>query len=298
MLARAQLTFLAAILVPTMLSTALGIVMLVVGGGAVDLTVGVLLLAFTTTTLTGYTLGSTYLRRGASFARVQNDFVSSVSHELRTPLTSIRMFIETLKDRRITDPDEQQKCLELLHREVERMDGLINRVIEISRWETGRHALEMAPIEVSEFIKEAHSSFEAASMSRPVEVRATIGPDVYVSGNLSSLSLAISNLLNNAWKYGAETENLTIRIRTLVSEKEVELVVADNGPGIPKAGQASVFEQFERGQAAIDSRVAGSGLGLAIVRAIVQAHDGKISLNSKEGQGAEFHIKLPRRKKS
>ena len=92
-LQRAQMTLMLATLVPTVLMLALGIVMLAVGSGSVNLVSGLLLLAFCTTSLTGYILGSIFVSRGASLAKVQNDFLSSVSHELRTPLTSIRLFI-------------------------------------------------------------------------------------------------------------------------------------------------------------------------------------------------------------
>src|SRR5688500_20165879 len=99
---------------------------------------GILVLAFCTSSLTGYILGSILVSRGASLAKVQNDFLSSVSHELLTPITSVRMFSETLRDERVTDPSERARCLEIIDREMARLDILVGKLIALSRLEAGR----------------------------------------------------------------------------------------------------------------------------------------------------------------
>ena len=295
MIARAQVTFLAAILVPTVASSALGVVMLAVGTGGANVLAGVLLLAFCTTSITGYILGSNYLTRGASLALVQNDFVSSVSHELRTPLTSIRMFIETLQNERLTDPQEKKACLRLLAQEVDRLQGLVNRVIELSRWESGRAAFAVEALDPKVVVEGAMEAMRAMTLSRPVRLRTRLSDGLWVSGDRASLTLAVTNLLTNAWKYAALSEDDEIRIKVEGQDSEVIISVSDDGPGIPWTEQRQIFEQFERGRAAVDRRTMGSGLGLAIVRAIVNAHGGKVELRSFPGRGAEFRVRLPRR---
>lgn len=295
MIARAQVTFLAAILVPTVASIVLAIVMLAIGSGGANLIVGVLLLAFCTTTLTGYILGANYLSRGASLALVQNDFVSSVSHELRTPLTSIRMFIETLQSDRLTEPQERSACLELLAQEVDRLQGLVNRVIELSRWESGRATVDNETLDPADLAREAVEAVRAATLSRPADIRTELQEGLVVEGERASLVLALTNLLTNAWKYGTAEPTDRIVVKVEGTEKEVVLSVTDHGPGIPWSEQRAIFEQFERGRAALDARASGSGLGLAIVRAIVHAHGGKVDLRSFPGRGAEFRIKLERK---
>lgn len=292
MIARAQVTFLAAILIPTVASIALAIVMLAVGSGGANLISGVLLLAFCTTTLTGYVLGANYLARGASLAHVQNDFVSTVSHELRTPLTSIRMFIETLQNDRLTDPREKASCLSLLTQEVERLQALVNRVIELSRWETGRAAMNLELLDPSSVVRAAVEAMRASTLSRPVEVGCELVDGLEVRAEHTSLTLAVTNLLMNAWKYGTKDPEARIQVKVEDQDRDVVISIADNGPGIPWSEQRSIFEQFERGRAALDAGTSGSGLGLAIVRAIVHAHGGKVDLRSFPGRGAEFRIRL------
>ncbi|MEM1024225.1 MAG: ATP-binding protein [Myxococcota bacterium] len=296
-LRRAQLTLMLATLIPTILMSALGIVLLAVGSQSLNLNfvAGILLLALCTSSITGYILVSIFVSRGASLARVQNDFLTSVSHELRTPLTSIRMFIETLKDGRVEDPEEQQRCLRLIFEEVERLEGLVGRVTDLSRFEGGRRALQQASVSVRELFSDVTSAFEAASLQAPVRLHVEIEPeDLHVQGDRSALGLAVSNLVTNAWKYSRPDDGPIALGARALGPKWLEITVEDRGPGIPRSERRRVFREFERGAAAINQRKPGSGLGLAIVRAVVQAHRGKVELKSRVGQGTEVHLRLRR----
>ncbi len=294
LLRRAQLSLMLATLLPTILMTALGIVILAVGGGSKSIVVGLLVIVFCTTSITGYILGSIFVSKGAQQARFQNDFLNSVSHELRTPLTSISMFIEALSDDRLTDEAEKELCLRQMSREVERLSGLVERLLSLSRIETGQSKLHREPLLVSDVIADAVAVFEVATLTEKVDVEIIESSDsLKILGDRDALASAVSNLLVNAWKY-SNPKNRHIRLLTRADDKGVEIVVIDNGLGIPKEEQRQIFERFERGKAAIDGPQVGSGLGLAIVRAVVRAHRGKVELHSREGQGAEFKIKLKR----
>ena len=123
---RARLVFVLTALVPTVMMAALGIVIVATGGSrSVALVGGILLLAFCATALAGYTLGTIFVTRGASPGRGAERFPVAVSHELRTPLTSIRMFIDTLREERVTDAVEKQRCLSIIDRELGRLDALV-----------------------------------------------------------------------------------------------------------------------------------------------------------------------------
>jgi two-component system phosphate regulon sensor histidine kinase PhoR len=289
-LRRAQLVLMLAVLVPTVLMTALGVVMLAVGGSSISIAIGVLVLAFTTTAVTGYILVSIFVGKGASLARVQNDFFSSVSHELRTPLTSIRLLLEGLADGRLPE-GERAQVITLLTREVGRLDSLLVRTLDLSRIQAGRHGFDMQPMPVSELANEAIAAFDAATLSRPTTIKLDLEPDIWVTGDRVTLTRALVNLLINAWKYSGDDKRITLRARA--TKRAIELSVEDNGIGIDPSERAELFEGFIRGRAAVESRAPGVGLGLAIVRAVVRAHRGKVDIQSSPGLGSTFRILLP-----
>ncbi len=272
---------------------ATGIVLLAIGNDTPSLVAGVLVLAFCTTSRTGYILGSIFMSRGAQIARFQNDFLSAVSHELRTPLTSIGIFITTLRDERLTDPVRKEQCLNILDQEVHRLQGLVEKLLRLSKIEAGGHGFTSAPVAVSDLISGSLAAFDAATMHDHTEIQVTQDEGIYVLGDVQALEQAIANLLINAWKYTAP-ETRRIHLEARGSRRHVELTIRDNGPGIPRDEHEQIFSEFERGRDAIDDVTKrGSGLGLAIVRAIVRAHRGRISLKSQPGEGSEFSVRLP-----
>ena len=293
-LRRAQLTLMLATLIPTVLMIALGILLLATGRGTGAVVIGVLVLAFCTTSLTGYILGSIFVRRGAQVARFQHDYLSLVSHELRTPLTSILMFLDTLRDDRLTDPIEKRQCLDLLDQEVRRLDSLLERLLQLSRLQAHRkHEFDSSPVKLEDVIKDALAAVDAATLTEPVDVAVEVEGDLSVRGDRSALSQAVANLVINAWKYTPSGDR-RIEVRARGSERHVEIAVRDNGPGVGRDEQRRIFDEFERGEAAEVSGRRGSGLGLAIVRAVVRAHRGRLTLSSRPGEGSEFRIRLPR----
>ncbi len=289
-LRRAQLVLMLAVLVPTVLMTLLGVLMLAVGGSSISIAIGVLVLAFTTTAVTGYILVSIFVGKGASLARVQNDFFSSVSHELRTPLTSIRLLLEGLADGRLPE-GERAQVITLLTREVARLDSLLVRTLDLSRIQAGRHGFDMQPMTVRELANEAIAAFDAATLSRPTPIELDLEPDLWLTGDRVTLTRALVNLLINAWKYSGDDKRITLRARA--TKRAIEISVEDNGIGIDPSERAELFEGFIRGRAARESQAPGVGLGLAIVRAVVRAHRGKVDIQSTPGHGSTFRILLP-----
>jgi two-component system phosphate regulon sensor histidine kinase PhoR len=285
-----------ATLIPTVLMIGLGILLLATGRGVGAVVVGVLVLAFCTTSLTGYILGSIFVSRGAQVARFQHDYLSLVSHELRTPLTSILMFLDTLRDDRLTDPAEKRQCLDLLDQEVRRLDSLLERLLQLSRLQARKHEFDSHPVALDDVIRDALTAAEAATLTERIDVALEVEKGLMVRGDRSALSQALANLLVNAWKY-TPSEGRRIELRARASDhRHVEIAVRDNGPGVSRDEQRRIFDEFERGGAAESSGRRGSGLGLAIVRAVVRAHRGRLTLTSRPGEGAEFRIRLPRRK--
>ncbi len=294
-LRRAQLILILAGLVPTVLMTATGIVILATQPKPLLIAVGVLVVAFCTSVVAGIILVWVFLVKGASLARFQHDYLATVSHELRTPITSIRLFIETLNSQENLEPEEKSKCLDLLEQELDRLDALVSRLFDLSRIESGAHGFERAPVLVSDVVQDALSSFEATALRKRVDIEMELEPELIVEGDHAALVRVVANLLTNAWKYTPDDDKQIQLAARALDAKYVEISVSDNGPGLDRAEQREVFDQFKRGRAASDSGAAGSGLGLAIVRAIVRAHrGGRVEIRSKDGAGAEFCIRLRR----
>ena len=287
--------FMLTALIPTVLMTVIGVVLVAAGSRSITVVGGILLLAFCATAMAGYILGTIFVTRGASLAALQNEFLSSVSHELRTPLTSIRMFIDTLREERVHDPVEKQRCLTVIHQELTRLDGLVGKLFTLSKIESRHAAFDRRPIAVANIIDEALVAFEALRFGTDVDFRVTVEPGLMVNGDQAALAQAVANLLGNAWKYTPAT-NKKIEITASADATHVSIVVADNGVGIPRTEQELIFEKFQRGSAALNSDSVGTGLGLAVVRAIVKAHRGKVDVRSELHEGAKFRIILPRRR--
>jgi two-component system phosphate regulon sensor histidine kinase PhoR len=286
--------FMVTALIPTVLMSAIGIVLLSTGGSkSAALVGGILVLAFCGTALAGYALGTLFVTRGASLASVQNEFLSSVSHELRTPMTSIRMFIDTLREGRVVDEVERQRCLTIIHQELARLDGLVGKLFTLSKIESSHAAFDRSTVNVSEIVDEALVAFEAIRFGADVELKVNLEEGLQVRGDKSALAQALANLLSNAWKY-TPSEGKRIEITASADATHVSLIVTDNGVGIPGSEHEAIFEKFTRGSSATVGKSQGSGLGLAIVRAIAKAHKGKVDVRSEVNHGSRFRIVLPR----
>ena len=291
-LRRAQLVLMLAVLLPTIAMSIVGIILLAIGTTATSVVAGILVLTFCTSGITGYILGSIFVGRGAALVRVQNDFVSSVSHELRTPLTSIRLLLESLRTGRLEDAEKEQ-VLSLLGRETDRLEALVDRVLELSRLQSS-HLYARDRFAVADVVDDAMAGFDAVTLTKPTKIAIDLEPGLTVVGDRDTLSRALINLLTNAWKYTGEDKRIVVGART--AGRRIELTVTDNGIGISKGEQRTIFEQFHRGKAASQSGAPGVGLGLAFVRAIVRGHNGKIDFSSRPGE-TTFRIRLKRRRK-
>ena len=291
-LRRAQVILLLAVLLPTVMMTVVGIVLLATSSGSVPAIVsGVLVLTFCTSGITGYILGSIFVAKGAHLVRIQNDFVASVSHELRTPLTSIHLLIESLRDGRLEDTDRAE-VLSLLARETGRLELLVGRVLELSRLQS-TYAYACEPIDAVSLVEEAIAAFDAITLTNPTPILAHVEPNLIVMGDRPTLVRALVNLLTNAWKYTGPDKHISIAAEE--NRRWVEIIVRDNGVGIDPAEQRAIFEQFRRGRAADASGVPGVGLGLSFVQAIVRGHRGKLDFDSQPG-ATTFRIRLRRRR--
>jgi two-component system phosphate regulon sensor histidine kinase PhoR len=288
---RIILFLVALVIIPSVLLLSVGVVMLVAGEERFNVILGILVLCLTGAVVMGVVLIWVFARRDAKLSELQADFVSKVSHELRTPLTSIRMFTETLAMRR-GNVDVETRCIEALTRESQRLQDLIDRLLDWGRMESGRRLYDMQSVNVTKLIEEAVNAYVPLREPRQARLDITIAPDI---GDLTcdggAIKDSVINLLSNAYKYGGEPPH--IRIDVSRDEDEVRIAIADNGSGIDRREHKRIFDKFYR----IDDRLSrerdGSGLGLAIVQHVMKAHGGHVEVDSEIGRHSTFTLVIP-----
>jgi two-component system, OmpR family, phosphate regulon sensor histidine kinase PhoR len=279
-------------IVPGVLLSAVGVLLLVLEKGSYNLLIGILVLTFTGTLVTGVILVWVFLRRERTLADLQADFVSKVSHELRTPLTSIRMFTETLRLRR-GDTETEDKCIAALNKESSRLQALIDRLLDWGRMESGRRIYKLSEQELKPIVEEAVAAFEPTRERRLVELELELDEELpAVWCDRPAMVDAIVNLLSNAYKYGGKPKKITVT--TAANERAVMVSVRDNGSGIAKHEHKRIFEKFYRVDDLLAREQEGSGLGLAIVQHVMRAHRGKVDVDSAPGRGSSFTLVLTR----
>jgi len=226
--------------------------------------------------------------------RLRTNFVSDVSHELRTPLTAIRGFVETLQDGAADDPQVRDRFLQTIAVETERLTRLTNDLLLLTRADAGRLKLQLAPTDLVAAARRADAQLEPCAQEKRVSVTVE-PPDAAVSALADGdrVHQVLVNLLSNAVKFTPTGGSVSVSFGR--AGGQVFCTVADTGPGIPSEEVPHIFERFYRGDRS-RSRAEGengAGLGLAIAKAIVDAHSGRIWVESEAGQGARFTFTLP-----
>lgn len=239
-------------------------------------------------------LAATYrlVRRESEMARLKSDFVANVSHDLKTPLSLIRMFAETLEMNRVPDEASRREYYGVITRESERLTRLIDNVLDFSRIEGGRQRYDIAPAVVEPLIHEVLEAFRYPLAQQGFKLDVQIDPDVpEVPLDQAAVKQALANLVDNAIKYSGDRRRLAVAARRAGAELRIE--VADEGVGIPSGEMERIFEKFYRiGRSETQSR-RGSGVGLALVKHIVEAHGGRVTVDSRPGEGSRFTMHLP-----
>ena len=224
--------------------------------------------------------------------RMKDDFVSSVSHELKTPISAVKMLTETLKRGKIKQDSRREEYYDMIIRESDRLTRFINKILDFSKLEKGgkvfyfekANIVELAKTTVEIYIDEAQDEgmrLEFESKSR----------EVFAEVDKDAIFQVIFNLIDNASKYSKDNKDIRVTVRS--ENGNALIAIADKGLGIAKSQIEKIFDKFYRAERDIVKGIKGSGLGLAFVKSVVDAHRGKIAVQSELGKGTTFIISLP-----
>lgn len=223
----------------------------------------------------------------------RSQFVSAVTHELKTPLTNIRMYIEMLDQGIAATPEREQEYFGILSSESARLSGLINNVLELSRLERKTRRFELREGDLSDVLSDVRSVMAESLAREGFDLTIRTGRLPVFSYDREVLVQLLINLMENSIKFGRHLPEKKIAITAGAVGGQVELMVSDSGPGIPKGSLKQVFEDFYR----VDNRLArntgGTGIGLALVKKFVSAMGGKVRAENNHGSGCTITISLP-----
>jgi two-component system phosphate regulon sensor histidine kinase PhoR len=232
------------------------------------------------------------LQEVEKISKRKSDFISSVSHEIRTPLTSIKGYAAILLTSKLGAlPEEVRSRLEKINRHSDELVHMVNDLLDISRIESGKVEIKKEPLSLPAICEKIIDLFSEQFKSKNISFNSNIPDDCQeIFADRGQIERVFINLVGNAYKF--TPQNGKIEIIASRTNKTIQINIKDTGFGIPEDAQDNLFQEFYRVDNKINQEVKGTGLGLALVKHIVEAHQGRIWVKSKVGEGSTFSFTL------
>jgi two-component system phosphate regulon sensor histidine kinase PhoR len=228
--------------------------------------------------------------------QMRKDFVANVSHELKTPITSIKGFSETLLDGAMNDKETLKYFLSIILKESERLQSLIEDLLDLSKIERQGFKLNMDYVDIHELLEDILIIIEVKAKEKEIDLELLKAKrDLFIFGDNPRLKQIFINLINNALAYTPSGGKVSVTVQD--AGDKVEITVSDTGIGMEEEEIPRIFERFYRVDKARSRNSGGTGLGLAIVKHLVEAHHGSITVASKVNSGTAFKVKLSKESK-
>lgn len=260
----------------------------------IDAIFNTLVVVFTATTAVLAFISLRNVIRNTEIQRAKNEFISITSHQLRTPATIVKQNLGIIRSGFYADKEAMLRFVDAAYESNENQLAIIENILHVSRLEAGRLDIRKETVDLRQLIKDVTDSMRLSATARRqrIRVRRSKHP-IAIQADPTKLSMAIENLISNAIKYTADGGRITVSLS--VERGQAVICVEDNGQGIAASDIPKLFQRFNRLHADESSHIPGTGLGLYLTRNIIELHGGRITVESREGRGTAFTIRLPLR---
>jgi two-component system, OmpR family, sensor histidine kinase SenX3 len=239
-------------------------------------------------------LNTIFLVREIRRSEQHDAFLNSVTHELKTPIASIKLYLETLKSRNVSE-EKRTEFYDIMLADSDRLLNTVEQVLQAGRTKESRRQANVTELDIVEVLRSAIGIVRSRYNLAEGPIRLVEPTEEFkVYGDAEDLATAFTNLLDNAIKYSDQDPKITVRLKNTGFKGRVAIIIRDSGIGIPESDLKRIFKRFYRVSESAAKERKGTGLGLFIVRSIIEKHGGKITAESRgEGKGSKFIIQLP-----
>jgi signal transduction histidine kinase/tetratricopeptide (TPR) repeat protein len=228
--------------------------------------------------------------------KIKSDFVSSISHEFKTPLTSIKALTERLQEGKVKEPEKMNQYFSIISQDTERLSRLVRNILDFSKIEEGKREYEFVETDVAQLVAQQIEAFSKDVIQKGIHIEAKFAEGIpALNLDREAIGQALNNLLDNAVKFSPDKKDISVAVKS--DQESLRIEVQDQGIGIRSDELNKIFDKFYQGKDTRRLSAKGAGLGLTLVKHIVEAHGGRVSVESAIGQGSTFSLVFPIRRK-